>query len=368
MDSESVVTSHIQPKRAVISKIVAMFLFSCFCFSLVSFSHKYLTNACSNHINTNVPSYNQSYFNNSALNHNEYQRQVLVDQEKNAKAIYDFFIKQGWTAQAICGMLGNIQVESHFDPNIHEYGGGPGYGLVQWTPKSKLVDWAKARGLDYTKLDTQCKRIQWEVDNNVQYYSTKTYRMTFKQFTQSRETPTYLAKVFIVNYERPKVQNQPNRGKYAENWYKKFAGGGGNTGKTEDDKGQPGRWLGTVSGANRKDPDHGYAGIIGKPIDGLAISGGYRYRAHLLNGGWLDEVSGFDTTNSDTGFAGILGRKIDAIMIKGLRYQCHTDEGWYPTVSGYNTKNSKTGYAGKFGHAIDAVLIHGTTYQVHIMN
>ena len=287
-------------------------------------------------------------------------------QINNAKAIFSFFINKGWTAQSICGMLGNIQVESGFRPDLHEYGGGPGYGLVQWTPKSKLVDWANSRNLNYKTLETQCQRIQWELENKQQWISTKAYSMTFKQFSQSRQTPTYLANAFIRNYERPKVQNQPKRGQYAEYWYKTLSGGS-NSIKVDDDNGASGRWLGTVSGANTKDSNNGYAGIIGRSIDSVAVSGRYRYRVHILNGGWLDEVSGFDTTNSNTGYAGIIGKKIDGFMIKGLKYRCHTDEGWYPSVTGYNTKDSNNGYAGKFGHAIDAIIIYGTTYQVHII-
>ncbi len=143
----------------------------------------------------------------------------------NAKTIYNFFIKKGWTAQATCALLGNMQGESGIIADKDEIGGGSGYGLVQWTPKSKLVNWANSKGLNYKTVSTQCQRIIWELENNEQYYKTKQYPLTFKEFTKSTKSPTYLAAAFVYNYERPASKNKPERGTYAENWYKKFKGG-----------------------------------------------------------------------------------------------------------------------------------------------
>lgn len=137
----------------------------------------------------------------------------------NAKYIYKFFREKGWTAQSICGMLGNMQGESGIIADIDEKSGGGGYGLVQWTPKTNLTSWANANGLNYRTVDTQCRRIQWELENGQQFYKTSAYPLTFRQFTQSTSSPKYLAEVFIHNYERPANANQPNRGVWAENWY-----------------------------------------------------------------------------------------------------------------------------------------------------
>ena len=137
----------------------------------------------------------------------------------NAKYIYSFFRQRNWTINSICGMLGNMQGESGIVSDMDEIGGGGGYGLVQWTPKSMLTDWAKQNGLDYKTLETQCKRIQWELENSKQFFATNAYQMSFKQFTQSTNTPTYLAAAFINNYERPTNANQPQRGIWAEQWY-----------------------------------------------------------------------------------------------------------------------------------------------------
>ena len=58
----------------------------------------------------------------------------------------------------------------------------------------------------------------------------------------------------------------------------------------------------------------------GKPIDGVAIKGGQRYRVHILGGGWLSPVTGYNTKDEENGYAGILGKTIDAIAIEGHTY------------------------------------------------
>ncbi|MGX7420083.1 phage tail tip lysozyme [Carnobacterium gallinarum] len=145
---------------------------------------------------------------------------------ENAKAVYSFFRGKGWTPQAISGMLGNMQGESGLIADRDEVGGGGGYGLVQWTPKSNLVNWANSNGLNYRTVDTQCRRIQWELENGQQFYATGAYPLNFRQFSQSTQSPTYLAKVFINNYERPANPNQPQRGVWAESWYGILNGSG----------------------------------------------------------------------------------------------------------------------------------------------
>ena len=148
------------------------------------------------------------------------------DMNENAHYIYNFFRARGWTSQSICGMLGNMQGESGIIADIDEAGGGGGYGLVQWTPKSNLVNWANAYGLDYHTVDTQCQRIQWELENPEQYYATHDFPLSFYEFTQSTSDASYLAQAFIRNYERPADPDQPNRWAWATNWYNILAGGG----------------------------------------------------------------------------------------------------------------------------------------------
>lgn len=151
--------------------------------------------------------------------------ELTTDQEKNAWGIWQFFKNKGWTEQSIAGMLGNIQSESGIMPDIDELSGGGGYGLTQWTPKSKLVNWCNEYGLDYRTLDTQCRRIQWEMENNQQWFPNyerpDLSTISFSDFTKLSDV-RLAAEYFIAFYEHPKYPNQPIRAQQAQYWYDKL--------------------------------------------------------------------------------------------------------------------------------------------------
>lgn len=149
---------------------------------------------------------------------------MATQQETNARYIYSYFVNKGWTPQAVCGMLGNIQSESGIVADIWESGVGPGYGLVQWTPSSKLIDWCNSQGLDYHDIGAQCARINYEMNNGIQFAPSMSYTMTAQQFIKSTESANTLGLVFLANYERPLNPDQPQRGTQAEYWYSLLSG------------------------------------------------------------------------------------------------------------------------------------------------
>lgn len=153
----------------------------------------------------------------------------IEEMTPNAQYILNWFISKGWTKNAVCGMLGNMQTESTINPGIweslNEGNTSGGFGLVQWTPATKLINWCNSLSpsIDYHDIESQCKRILWESENEEQWVQNKP--MTFKQFTSSTDTPENLAQVFIANYERPAEPNQPIRSSQARYWYDNLEGG-----------------------------------------------------------------------------------------------------------------------------------------------
>ncbi len=100
-----------------------------------------------------------------------------------------------------------------------------GYGLVQWTPYTKYTNWIVNQGFsDPSEMDANIYRILYEVENNIQWIATSTYNYSFREFTQSTDTPYNLGMAFLANYERPLDPNQPSRGTQAQEWYE-FLGG-----------------------------------------------------------------------------------------------------------------------------------------------
>jgi hypothetical protein len=71
----------------------------------------------------------------------DHSRLSSEQQIANAEYIFDYLTAHGWSKEAICALLGNIQLESWLNPGAWEVG-GTGYGLVQWTPAAKFLNWA----------------------------------------------------------------------------------------------------------------------------------------------------------------------------------------------------------------------------------
>ena len=154
-------------------------------------------------------------------------------QKVNATYIYKFFTNQGWTVNAIAGMIGNMQAESALNPgrwqseDVGNTSGG--YGLVQWTPMYLFRDWCTSAGFDDpSTMDANVNKIEYERQNGQQFYPTDSYDMTFEEFVTSEESAGYLAKAFLLNYERPADQStsvQNLRASYAEAWYEFLTSG-----------------------------------------------------------------------------------------------------------------------------------------------
>jgi len=91
-----------------------------------------------------------------------------------------------------------------------------GYGLLQWTPATKLRDWATACKLNPAAITTQTARIIWERDYSLQFYKPG---QTFREWSRSTITPEQAADDFVRYYERPAVINSVIRQLYARSWY-----------------------------------------------------------------------------------------------------------------------------------------------------
>ena len=160
-------------------------------------------------------------------------------QKVNATYIYKYLTDKGWSVNAIAGLLGNLQAESSINPGRWEServygtidGRLVGVGLVQWTPYTKFTEWVRTylnRGNDYNDLDNNLARIIYEVENNLQWITTSSYPLSFKEFTTSDLAPSYLGGAFVINYERPRDQSeavQDYRGELADKWYTYITGG-----------------------------------------------------------------------------------------------------------------------------------------------
>lgn len=154
----------------------------------------------------------------------------LEQMTENAQYILDYLLNEGWTKNAICGMLGNLQRESTINPgiwqNLDSGNTSLGYGLVQWTPATNYLNWCDSEGLEPSAMDSNLKRILYELENGLQYYSTYEYPESFRNFTKSTKDVKYLASAFLHNYERAGVSAESERRQNAQYWYDNLSSSG----------------------------------------------------------------------------------------------------------------------------------------------
>lgn len=169
---------------------------------------------------------------------NDYNSSEAIGDAKrkvNARYIYNFLTYHDWTINSICALLGNMQAESTINPGRWQsdrVGGdssGHGYSLCQWTPYTKYTNWCRDNGYtDPSEMDAALTRILYEVANNLQWIGVGNYYgMSFKEFSKSTASVSYLAKGFLLCYERPADQStsvQNYRASLAESWYEYLTG------------------------------------------------------------------------------------------------------------------------------------------------
>jgi len=152
--------------------------------------------------------------------------------QTNASYIFSFLTSEGWTRNAVAALLGNMQAESSINPGRWQSDNvgntSAGYGLVQWTPATKYFNWCDSEGhSDPSEMDANLSRILYEVANGGQWYATDSYDLTFEEFTKSTADVKYLARSFLLNYERPADQSesvQSYRGSLGAYWYSYLSG------------------------------------------------------------------------------------------------------------------------------------------------
>ena len=102
----------------------------------------------------------------------------MAQMKINAQSIMTKMLAQGWSKNAICGILGNMETESTMNSGLWEslsYGNmSGGFGLVQWTPASIITSWMDAHGFanNWASVDGQLAKLNAEVLDGSQWYTT----------------------------------------------------------------------------------------------------------------------------------------------------------------------------------------------------
>lgn len=116
--------------------------------------------------------------------------------EGNVPIIWNKLQGLGFGDIHTAAIMGNMAIESGFDPAISEIGGGGGFGLCQWDDrKGSLAEYAQRAGKDPSDLDIQLQFIKYELQG-----SESAAAAEFFAETSDVDKAT---EIFCTKYERP---------------------------------------------------------------------------------------------------------------------------------------------------------------------
>lgn len=164
---------------------------------------------------------------------------------ENGMMIYYQMRAAGWTTEAISAVVGNICSEGGLNPWRWQSDiiVGPedfwdhthGYGLAGFTPAGKYIEDTDAQGypgyapnyLNHPGQPTDgAAQIQFIMENPQYYQTHAAYPLTFQEFSQSTESPSYLSDTWLYNFEQPADPSatQQYRRDCSEYFYEIFSG------------------------------------------------------------------------------------------------------------------------------------------------
>lgn len=155
----------------------------------------------------------------------------------NESKTWNYFKAKGLSDQQVAGIMGNILQESHFNPLIMQKGGESqnpadadplGWGIIQWTPGSKVVNMAQQAGLSAPiyLLSTELDLVWQHMHNNP--VVTQTFDLNaFQNITDEKEAAIYF-RDHIEGGSDPNGVRETN----ATNILNQYSGTGGTSGGT----------------------------------------------------------------------------------------------------------------------------------------
>lgn len=152
--------------------------------------------------------------------------------EANVQSMYNVIADRypTWTLEAIAALCGNAQSEGALNPNQWQYGYNKdpeqGYGLWQWTPATKFLNWCEENIYPKNDILHQVERLEFERATGIQYYQTSAYPFSFTSFLEAEHTVDELARAWLYNYERPKdpASSEEIRVERSNRWYEFLTG------------------------------------------------------------------------------------------------------------------------------------------------
>lgn len=146
---------------------------------------------------------------------------VSQTQEEVAFIVTQQLRGEGFTEEAIAGILGNLQQESTLNPALHQANGGIGRGLAQWstggrwdTSQPNLLAYAKQQNLPPYSAEAQTGFMLLEMKNGWGGFNLEHY----KNLTDVAAATIYFHDVYERSADSPEFVANVRVG-YAATWY-----------------------------------------------------------------------------------------------------------------------------------------------------
>lgn len=157
-----------------------------------------------------------------------------ADKDNNALCAWNAMGSIGWSRNATAAVLGNFDKESTLNPgiwqNLDEWNTSLGLGLGQWTPATKLLNWASGKGIKWDDGDNQC---QFLTENSGQWHTTgnpaapnPSPLLSWEEFMKSELDVETLTNYFYYWWEDPSYSDTslPPRRDAAKHYFSLIGG------------------------------------------------------------------------------------------------------------------------------------------------
>lgn len=274
----------------------------------------------------------------------------------NGLKVAQAFADAGYTKESAAGVVANLVAESGINPTRGEVGGS-GYGIAQWTPKSKLqakMDGMGIGGENMDSIDTQVKVLIHYAKGDFNNHYLGTVQSEHPDWVidddlykswYNAASPQAAAFAWMAGWERPDwaKSNKESRIQTAVDWYRnKLDGISFQTSPTADkdagagtDGGTEGSTDGGVVQAGCKGEDSGQTnggeGIGDAPVG----EGDFGWLCKALEDKYKRDICIEGTTQlvgGNGGFAGVSSQyRWQCVLYAWLRaYLVYGDKGWTP--------------------------------------
>lgn len=126
---------------------------------------------------------------------------VTAEAASNEWTVYEYLTDVlGFNTAAACGIMANINCESHFNPGAGSSGGGGAYGLCQWMGgrKSGLKSWCRKNGFSSNSIEGQLSYAYYELST---HYPSVLYTLT--NVEESADGAYNAGYAWCCYYEKP---------------------------------------------------------------------------------------------------------------------------------------------------------------------